>query len=256
MAAAAVRSLSRHAWFAENEAAALSDLARPGDVCVDVGAEFGLYTLLFAEAVGRSGRVVAVEANPTLAHRLRRAVAALGADNVDVLATGVDDRDEVGFTRLSVPFRRELPVWGRSFVTDGASDHGPNSEFGESEEIIVPALSLDRVVTLLDLEQVNIVKSDIEGAELAMLLGSEKLLHHDRPLWMLEIEDRHLAKYGASADEVLEVLRSADYGVFHLVDRQWRRCDGLVPGHRNYLFIPEETDLWEGHRSSVPPTRR
>lgn len=245
-AAAVLRGLGEHAWFIEDEAGPLVDLAPAGGVCVDVGAEFGLYTVLFAHAVGPGGKVVSVEANPGLAQWLRRACNVLGARNVQVLGAAVDDRPSIGFAQLSIPYRGGIPVWGRAFVTDGASGQGPNEEFGVSRNVLVPALALDRIATLVQLEQVDIVKSDIEGAELAMLLGAQHVLTRMRPVWMLEIEDRHLGKYGATGTDVLELLESHGYERYRLVHGTWRKCHGVSEcdtGNRNHLFVPRERDL-------------
>jgi FkbM family methyltransferase len=242
--AAALRFLGRHVWFVEDEAGPLADLVPAEGVCVDVGAEFGLYTMLFAEAAGPGGRVVSVEANPGLTHWLRRACTVLGADNVQVLGAAVGDRQDSGFLTLSVPYRRGRPVWGRAFVTDGTSGPGPNAEFSESRDVLVPAVTLDRVVTLLNLEEVDIVKADIEGAELAMLLGAEQVMTQSRPTWMLEVEDRHLEKYLATAAEVFGLLEYHGYLGYRLVEGVWRRHSGLIEddvGNRNHLFVPRES---------------
>ncbi|MCZ4657391.1 FkbM family methyltransferase [Dietzia kunjamensis] len=241
--ARALRWLSPRLWCLEDEAPQLAALAPVGGTCIDIGAEFGLYTVLFAEAVGADGRVVAVEANPALARRLRRLMAALGPGHVDVVAAAIVADDGADRVRLSIPYRGGVPVWGRAYVLDGASHPGPNSEFSKRREVTVPAVTLDRVTALLDLDHVDLVKSDVEGAELAMLIGGTDVLEHHRPIWMLELEDRHLDKYGASISAVTERFAAASYNMYRLIDHHWQRCDRLGGG-RNYVFAPEEHALF------------
>lgn len=60
------------------------DLA-PGDVVADIGAGTGFFSFLFADAVGRTGRVEAVEISPRFLEHLRRETARRGLENVDVI---------------------------------------------------------------------------------------------------------------------------------------------------------------------------
>lgn len=71
-----------------------------------------------------------------------------------------------------------------------------------------------------------------------MLDGAETTMRRFSPIWMLEIEDRHLAKFGRSSDEVFETFRKHGYSGFVYADRRWTPADGLVPEIRNYLFTP------------------
>lgn len=237
--------LSPRLWCLEDEAPRLAALAPDGGTCIDIGAEFGLYTVLFAEAVGATGRVVAVEANPALAHRLRRLASALGAAHVDVVSAAMVAEDSVDGVRLSIPYRCGVPVWGRAYVLDGAGHPGPNDEFLQRREVFVSSVTLDRVTTLLTLDHVDLVKSDVEGAELAMLVGGTDVLERHRPVWMLELEDRHLDKYGASTSAVTQRFDAAGYDMYQLVGRHWQRRDH-VGGGRNYVFAPREHALLDG----------
>ncbi|HIW90975.1 MAG TPA: FkbM family methyltransferase [Candidatus Corynebacterium avicola] len=232
--------LGRHAWFVEDEAAHLQAFVPEGGVCIDVGAEFGLYTMLFSEAVGPGGTVVAVEANPSLAQPLSRLMTLAGAGNVEELGAAVMDSDVVEGVNLSVPYRRGLPVWGRSFVTQGSDGVGPNVEFATSREVTVPSTYLDRIVELSALDRVDVVKADIEGAELLMLHGAQRILDEFRPCWMIEIEDRHLRKYGATGGDVVEIFRRAGYTMRRLEKGTWIPCDEVTTENRNYVFIPQE----------------
>jgi methyltransferase FkbM-like protein len=71
----------------------------PGDVCIDIGANIGFFTVLAARLVAPSGRVVAFEPHPDARAVLRTAVERNGVSaSVDVMPTAVGERD--GTTRL------------------------------------------------------------------------------------------------------------------------------------------------------------
>lgn len=104
----------------------LSDLictiVQPGDVCLDVGANAGYFTLLFAQRVGPSGKVIAIEAAPGNAAQLTRNVELNNfGDRVDVVAAACSDAaGEMTFyihpvndmlCRLELPKKNELDYW-------------------------------------------------------------------------------------------------------------------------------------------------
>ena len=68
------RHLYFHGVYEPHVTGLVSRLLRPGEVALDVGANNGYFTALFACRVGPEGRVHAVEANPVLADRLRRMI--------------------------------------------------------------------------------------------------------------------------------------------------------------------------------------
>ncbi len=71
-------------WF-EDEIKFLRSYLRRGMHALDIGANYGLYALSMAQAVGESGRVVAVEPGSSTAAFLRTGVALNGFGNVDVV---------------------------------------------------------------------------------------------------------------------------------------------------------------------------
>ncbi|GAA4892232.1 FkbM family methyltransferase [Streptomonospora salina] len=238
--AAALRGLSPHAFFLEREVAGLAEIVRPGDVCLDIGAEYGLYTLALAGLAGPGGRVWAVEPLPGPARFLRSAARTLGARNVRVLRRAVGAEEGAG--TLSLPMRRGLPVHGRAFLTTGAHGRGPNAEFGAERTVETRVSTLDTLVGESGERRVDFVKADVEGAELAVLDGAAATLRRHRPALLLEIEDRHLAKYGARADDLVERLAQLGYSMRARVAGAWRSADRVREGHRNYLFTAVRRD--------------
>ena len=230
---AALAGLARRGGPVEKEILGLGAVARRGDVCVDVGAEFGLYSHVLADLVGPTGAVHAVEPQAGAFRWLAAGLTAAGARNVHRhrLAVGAAD----GTATLSVPRRRGLPVHGRAYVTAGARDEGPNREFSARRYETVELTTLDALVDGLGLDRLAFVKVDVEGAEGALLDGAARTLARHRPALLLEIEDRHTAKFGVRGVDVVDRLRALGYGVAVWRDG-WVDVAGLVAGERNYLF--------------------
>lgn len=227
---------ARRGSVVEKEILGLPELVGPGDVCLDVGAEFGLYTHVLADLVGPAGAVHAFEPQRG-AHRalgLGVRAAGLGWVHLHRLALGaVPGRQE-----LSVPRRRGLPVYGRAYLTLDARDAGPNQEFAGYRLESVAVETLDSVVGDLGLRRVALVKADVEGAERALVDGAAATLATHRPHLLLEIEDRHTRKYGVAAADLFARLTDELGYRASVWSGAWRPVTGIVDTERNYLFSP------------------
>lgn len=233
--AAVLRWASPRAWFLEDEVAGLAGLVAPGATCVDVGAEYGLYTYAFAALAGPGGRVLAVEPQPGPRRFVAGVLRAVGAATVTLHATALSSSPGTG--TMSLPVRRRLPVHGRAFLTSGADGLGPNAEFSAHRDVEVAVGTLDDLVAEHGTGRVDVVKADVEGAELAVLRGARAVLERDRPVLLLEVEDRHLAKYGARAADVVEHLAALGYAPHAWDGRAWHPVDRVAHDRRNYAFV-------------------
>ncbi|WP_326765486.1 FkbM family methyltransferase [Streptomyces sp. NBC_01591] len=232
---AVLRALSRRFSFVESEIDGLHKVIGEGDVCLDIGAEYGLYTYALSQVTGPKGSVHSFEPLPGAHRVLRTGIRLLGCTNVHAhqLALSMCPKEQAV---MSLPYRRWLPVHGRAFVTDGAQGLGPNAEFAKEIRLNVRLSTVDEMVAVSALHRVDFIKADVEGAEPLVLAGAEETLLRDRPTLLLEIEERHLAKYNARADELADRLRYAGYGMFLWREGKWRPVDQVTSAHRNYLF--------------------
>ncbi|MFI9010520.1 FkbM family methyltransferase [Actinosynnema sp. NPDC053489] len=232
--AGALRVLARLTPFVEPELIGLRDVVRPGDVCVDVGAALGLYTVTLSRLVGPHGTVHSIEplvfAHPALSFLLRPRE---GRNVVrHSVALGVSEGREV----MSVPVRHGTPVTGRSFLTSGADGLGSNVEFAEHLEVLVRTDTLDRFCAANAVDRLDFVKADVEGAELRVLQGGEETIERFRPKLLLEIEERHVRRFGYRAHDVRDWLAERGYRMHAWRGNAWRLVDQVDDGTRNYLF--------------------
>ena len=147
---------------------ALLRLVSPGAVVVDLGANFGYYTLFLARAVGPKGKVFAFEANPHLIDLLSATIIAngLGARVVVKNAAIVDREDTV-----------ELHVDPR-YCGGGHLAFGP--EESELQHYRVKGTTLCNA--LADIERIDVLRMDIEGSEPLALHGAEQLIRNSPEL--------------------------------------------------------------------------
>ncbi|MEJ2855931.1 MULTISPECIES: FkbM family methyltransferase [unclassified Saccharothrix] len=232
--AGALRVLARLTPFVEPELIGLRDVVRPGDTCVDIGAALGLYTVSLSRLVGPQGTVHSIEpllfAHPALSYVLRP------REGRNIVRHSVALGTREGKDVMSVPVRHGLPVTGRSFLTAGADGLGSNTEFAEHLEVVVRTDTLDRFVAANGIERLDFVKADVEGAELRVLQGGTETIERFRPKLLLEIEERHLARFGYRAEDVVEWLAERGYRMFAWQHGEWRQVERIRPDLRNYLF--------------------
>ena len=228
---ALIRLLARQTRFLEKEMLGLRQVVAPGGVCVDIGAAAGLYTAALSELVGETGRVLRVEPLPfvhPLWTRILRAGRNVSHHTVALAA-------EPGHGTMSVPVGRYGLVTGRSFLAWRTNGLGSNTEFARHVEVQVEVDTLDALCARAGLSRLDFVKIDVEGAELHVLAGGTQVIERFRPAILMEIEARHLRRYGHSAQTVVDWLLGRGY-TMHSWDNAWREIAEVSARHRNYLF--------------------
>jgi FkbM family methyltransferase len=183
-------------------------LVRRGDVVFDVGANLGLYTLLFSHLAGRSGRVHAFEpAPPTFAALVRRLESEGRFHNLIVNGAAVGAA--AGTVSLYLP--------GEDHGQASLAPQTGGSWAGEPRvtEFTVPVTTLDAYAAARNVDAVHLVKCDVEGAELGVLQGGAGLLARDHPLLHLEVSHQWARAFGYGPEEVVSLLSGLGYGAFY-----------------------------------------
>ena len=177
---------------------ALSEL-RPGDWVIDAGANVGLFASAFASAVGRMGRVWAVEPLPANVERLRRLKEANDLQQLDVLPVALASAAATG--RLRLPAAPGGSGFG-SFVATWPS----------AGDVEVPTCRLDDLVAAADPGRpLRLVKIDVEGFESELVAGATSTLSRRRPLVLCEFHDPLLRAAGASSQRLLAQFEACGY---------------------------------------------
>jgi FkbM family methyltransferase len=169
------RHYLQHGSFEPAELAwALSQLPESG-VMFDGGANVGVYTVTAARKVGGAGRVIAIEADSAYAPRLTGNVELNGLHNVTSMTAAAGKTD--GEAVLIVASEG-------AFSSTDALQTGSAS--GESRR--VRQVKLDSVWQEAGEPPVSLAKIDVEGAELGVLHGAERLLERCRPALLVEVQ--------------------------------------------------------------------
>jgi len=183
--------LEQEDWF-EKEIAFVRRMLRPGMRAIDIGANYGTYTLAMAQAVRSGGRIWAYEPASATARCLRNTIVRNGLANVEMIEAALSDRTGTG--TLHVGDQAELNRLGAE---------------GDGEE--VPLTTVDVECNSRPWGRVDFVKIDAEGGELAILRGGDVFFAEQSPLVMFE-------RIGADGENegVQSTLRGCGYSLFNL----------------------------------------
>ncbi|MFQ6016731.1 MAG: FkbM family methyltransferase [Kiloniellaceae bacterium] len=173
--------------------------ASSGARCVlDVGAHIGLVSLPMSRAVAPGGRVYVFEPADFNRALLRRHVALNGADNIEVVGDLVGERDE-----NEVAFYEKDADTGLNTV---AVRPGQSSFFKTRKRQIC----LDTFCERRGLEP-DVIKIDVEGAEVGVLRGAVRTLRRFRPIIFLSVHPRQLRLLGHDVAELSRLIGEFGY---------------------------------------------
>lgn len=194
--------------FEPSETEVVRELLRDVDVLVNIGANVGYYC---CHALSMGKRVVAFEPMPRNLRFLCQNMKANNWADVEIFPLALSNRPAV------------LEIYG---ADTGASLVKGWAGTPESHVTLVPASTLDLVLGERLRGQRALVLMDVEGAELAVLLGAAAVLRSDtKPVWMIEIASAEHQPHGIAVNpnfaRTFGIMREAGYSAF-TADRAMR----------------------------------
>lgn len=174
----------------------LLEFVRLGGSLWDIGANVGWVSVAAAALAGADGAVLAVEPDIEMVGLLRRSVRERpsGRAPIDVVPVAISDR--AGVARFAIDAR------GRAW--NALEGFGRASAGGTREIHVVPTLTLD--LLLPSFRPPDVLKIDVEGAELLVLRGARTVLEKHRPVLFCEVGEER-------SQEVTDYLHSMDYTI-------------------------------------------
>lgn len=185
----------------------ISKIVRKGEICFDIGANIGWYSTLLAKIVGASGEVHAFEPVPTIFEKLKENISLNNlTENIKVnnLALG------------EVTKNVELNIFEN--LPEG---HASLSDFGRTDAIKHPSkmITLDSYIDNNEIKNVTFLKIDIEGGELLMLKGADKLfLQEIPPMFEIEMALDTTTGFNYYPNDLIEYLSSKRDYDFYAID--------------------------------------
>lgn len=206
--------LPRQTWtslylqYEYHMARAITDHLAPRGVFWDIGANIGLFSLLAARIVGPAGSVVAFEPSPDVFALLREN--ASRDRTIQCLPYGVGNAEGM------MSFAAQGTSSSSSFIPEVTELNLRNNPGQAIHQVDVRMRKLDML--LGELRAPSVVKIDVEGFELEVLKGAERLLSEVRPILLMEIHPPQLHLSGGDEKMLFSLLESYRYA-WRIIDR-------------------------------------
>lgn len=184
-------------------------LLKEGNVFVEAGAFWGRYGRIASRKVGPNGRVILIEASPENQRTIEALIRRDGLGNVTLVKGAVwSSKGRSSFVTYGNPAGHRLGV-------EADSTNFP------SNVIEVDLVTLDDLLPSLGVSEVTLLSCDVEGAEIEMVKGAEKLLSTGK------IKNVALAAYHApgNSESIMEILWAKGF-------KALRYEEGIVYGHK------------------------
>ena len=217
-------------------------LLRPGDTMLDIGANFGLLSLVAGSLVGPTGQVHAFEPQDAVADLLRRSLDLNGLDRVSIHRMALSDK--TGTMTLHIPEGH----------TGAASLERP--QMGTSSSVEIPVRRIDDLIPELGLTRIRLMKIDVEGHESQVLGGATELFAtHPPDVVVFESMERFTRPAGEPEPPfgqlpAVQFFRTLGYELF-AVGRSYLRVN-LSPVDLADPRHPPCADLMAVHPRALP----
>lgn len=209
------------------ELALISRLARGAEVVFDIGANIGWYSLHIAQQEPQA-RIYAFEPVPTTHERLLTNLARNVAGNrVTPIKDGLSDAP--GLFDMFVPATSGSPAASLSELHPGEGSRRVPCRF----------TTLDHFVEDNGVDRLDLLKCDVEGAELRVLKGGEKSLARFRPAVVIELLRKWSAAFGYHPNDVLDLFASLGYDCYGVGEQALTRINRVTDEtpETNYVFL-------------------
>jgi FkbM family methyltransferase len=185
--------------FEQEEITFISRYLKGGDVFIDVGSNIGLYSLLASLIVGKKGKIIAIEPGKQTYSRLLENIQLNNFQNIHALNCALSDKNEEKEFYVD---KSGFDAWN-SFAKPSAGNY--------LEKETVNAQTLDSLVKVFMLPCVDMIKIDVEGWEVPVLMGAkETLSQKNAPVLMVEFTEQNAKNAGFSCKELFE--KGEEYG--------------------------------------------
>lgn len=195
--------LKQYSAHTRNELAMLKSLIADGDNIIDIGAHIGTFAVPFARFNKGKGKIFSFEADPDNYNLLKQNITENGLDDTIVPMHAIVSDKNIRFKKLKTRIDNSATYY---FLPDvNATDMN----------IPVEVINIDEwYIRYISEIKIDVIKIDVEGAELAALCSCENIIRKYYPLLYIEINSMALARFKVTADEIEEKLKSFGYHFF------------------------------------------
>jgi FkbM family methyltransferase len=230
----------------------LGPLVASDAVVVDAGAHAGQFTKLFA-ALAPEGKVFAFEPGSYAGAILRRVVRWHGLAQVEVIRSGLSDREGDG--ELVLPIKPSGSLgFGLAHVQRAPAAAESTDETKTLRRERIKLTTLDRFAEARALIRLDFLKADVEGFEARLLTGGMATIARFRPAILLEVVGAHLARADDAPGDIWRLLAPLGYRSFRM--RLPKPVPSPFSGDGDYLFLAAKNDASVDQEQNIKQAKR
>lgn len=205
----------------------VKDLIEPGYHVIDIGANMGYYTKIFARECGIKGQVYAIEPVALFREVLERNVRKLDNIRIYPFALGKEDGKKI---KMGIPGGAEKHRHGLTKVLD-------NENYREKDDLFEATMHTpDHLFG--NIERCDYIKCDVEGYEIHVIPLFEKIITEHRPLLQVETNT-------GSRKVIIPLLEKLGYRAYHIMNKELKVYEQESRPAGDLIFLP-------GEHTSVP----
>lgn len=198
---------------------------------IDIGANYGVFSLHAASCGGDNSKVYIFEPQPRLVEALKRSKAINRFNSITIFDTALSNKEG------NMDFYIPNSSGSGSLFKDYVVDHS------RYKKIMVKMSTLDKVLEKKKISRIDLIKMDAEGGEYNVIQGAQKILTTYQPFILFEMDPFAQKSAGNEQENIYQILESFGYqnfycaiDIFHGVKREVRNVDKLT----NVLAVPKD----------------
>ena len=206
-------------YYRPDETLLFDSIVKEGMKVVDIGASLGFYTLRASKKIGNKGIVYSFEPDPIRFEALVDAIKINKLQNVKAFQLAVSDSCKKKCLHL----------------TNTSSGASFSSNVKGEADIEIETIDLDSFLNTTD---IDIVKIDVEGAELEVLLSMKNILAKGNVKIICEVYPNLLLSLNYSSEKIVNILNQYNYNIY-LIGAKELIAISEITERRHYLFTKE-----------------
>ena len=201
----------------------IKSIVKPGDLCLDIGANIGAVSLVMSFAAGPNGKVIAIEPHPRMVERMKANVDLNRLDNISIMPVALSNT--VGSTVLYTAEENDCNQ-GRSSL---------NCSQGINKKITVEVINGKMLQNEFGNQMCKFIKIDVEGHDFIVLQELSNIIAKHRPHLIFEYSRDRWREHDCDIMQALEFISDYDYTIYFI------KHDMIFPFEK---VVPDSCDIF------------
>ncbi|MDD4383008.1 MAG: FkbM family methyltransferase [Candidatus Shapirobacteria bacterium] len=169
---------------------------KAGDVVLDIGANIGYDTVLFADKVGNNGKVIAIEPDSI---------------NFEILQKNIKENKLFNVVAVQAAMGSENKKMG---IYESKENYGDHRMWGNGPSVPVFCRRLDDLLRELEFTKIDFIKMDVQGFEPLVIEGGKETIEKSKPIIFFEYWPWGAKNAGSEIKEMIEFFRKIYKKIF------------------------------------------